>query len=107
MEQLLYHIGRWIYLVDAWDDLEKDRAQGNYNPISARFPQIGEEEQSYLRTTLRHSLNLARSAMALLELGHWQDTVENILYLGLPAVEELVFTGRWRAVKSQNRRQNT
>ena len=107
LEQLLYHIGRWIYLVDAWDDLEKDRAQGNYNPISARFPQIGEEEQSYLRTTLRHSLNLARSAMALLELGHWQDTVENILYLGLPAVEELVFTGRWRAVKSQNRRQHT
>ena len=22
LEQLLYHVGRWIYLVDAWDDLE-------------------------------------------------------------------------------------
>ena len=44
--------------------------------------------------------------MALLELGHWQDTVENILYLGLPAVEELVFTGRWKAVNQHNRRQN-
>ena len=107
MEQLLYHLGRWIYLVDAWDDLEQDRQRGRYNPVAARFPGAEEENREYLRTTLRHSLNLARSAMALLELGHWQGTVENILYLGLPAVEELVFTGRWKAAKYQNRRQST
>ena len=43
---------------------------------------------------------------ALLELGHWRETVENILFLGLPMVEELVFTGRWKAVNQHNRRQN-
>ena len=107
LEQLLYHVGRWIYLVDAWDDLAEDRRSGSYNPIAARFPGAEEANRDYLRVTLRHSLNLARSAMALLELGHWQGTVENILYLGLPAVEELVFTGRWKAVKYQNRRQST
>lgn len=107
LEQLLYHVGRWIYLVDAWDDLEEDRQRGGYNPVSARFPGQEEASQDYLRTTLRHSLNLARSAGALLELGHWQGTVENILYLGLPAVEELVFTGRWKAVNHRNRRQST
>lgn len=107
LEQLLYHIGRWIYLVDAWDDLEEDRRRENYNPISARFPDAEEENQSYLRTTLRHSLNLARSAAALLDLGHWQGTIENILYLGLPAVEELVFNGQWKAVNHRNRRQST
>lgn len=102
--QLLYHLGRWIYLVDAWDDLEADRKTGAYNPILARFPEGADRD--YLRTTLRHSLNLARSAMALLELGHWEETVENILYLGLPAVEELVFTGRWKAVNHRDRRQD-
>ena len=45
--------------------------------------------------------------MALLELGHWQETVENILYLGLPAVEELVFTGRWKAANHTDRRKRT
>ena len=104
-EQLLYHVGRWIYLVDAWDDLEEDRKSGGYNPILARFPEG--TDRDYLRTTLRHSLNLARSAMALLELGHWQGTVENILHLGLPAVEELVFTGRWKAANHRDRRQHT
>lgn len=94
---LLYHVGRWIYLVDAWDDLEEDRAAGRYNPVAARFP--GGADVDYLRTTLRHSLNLARSALGLLELGGWRGTVENILYLGLPAVEELVFRGEWERVK--------
>ena len=72
--------------------------------IAARFPEQVEANRDYLRTTLLHSLNLARSACALLELGHWQGAVENILYLGLPMVEELVFTGRWKAVNHQNRR---
>lgn len=97
LSQLLYHVGRWIYLLDAWDDLKEDRKAGRYNPIAARFPDG--EDAVYLRTTLRHSLNLARSACGLLELGGWQGTVENILYLGLPAVEELVFRGEWEQVK--------
>ncbi len=101
LEQLLYHLGRWIYLVDAWDDLEEDRQRGAYNPIAARFPGTEEDNRSYLRTTLGHSLNLARSAWALLEPGPWGPQVDNILYLGLPLVEELVFTGRWKAVKKR------
>ena len=107
MEQLLYHVGRWIYLVDAWDDLAEDSRTGAYNPILARFPGGAEEGRDPLRITLRHSLNLASSAMALLELGHWQGTVENILWLGLPAVEELVFTGRWKAANHTDRRKHT
>ena len=49
---------------------------------------------------------LEQLSPALLELGHWRETVENILFLGLPMVEELVFTGRWKAVNQHNRRQN-
>jgi hypothetical protein len=95
LEQLLYHIGRWIYLVDAWDDLEEDGKSGQYNPISARFPNLGEDDCAYLRTTLRHSLNLASSAYQLTQGGQFGPILENILYLGLPAIEEAVFTGRW------------
>jgi len=99
MGQLLYHVGRWIYLVDAWDDLEEDRASGGYNPIRARFDGEEDTQRDYLRTTLGHSLNLAVSAGELLKLGAWRGVVENILCLGLPAVEELVFRGDWKRVK--------
>lgn len=95
MGQLLYHVGRWIYLVDAWDDLEEDRRTGNYNPILARFRGETEEQKEYLRMTLDRSLELALSASRLLELGCWTGVMENILSMGLPTVEEAVFQGRW------------
>ena len=37
MEQLLYHLGRWIYLIDGADDLKKDAESGNYNPVALRY----------------------------------------------------------------------
>lgn len=99
--QLLYHVGRWIYLVDAWDDLQEDVSAGRYNPIHARFGGREEAEQEYLRTTLLHSRNLALSAFALLKRGCWDPVLGNILCLGMPMVEELVFRGCWKQMKRQ------
>lgn len=105
MEQLLYHVGRWIYLIDAWDDLEEDHCAGEYNPIAARFSGVEEEPHLYLSTTLCHSRNLASSACELLELGGWQGILENIVYFGLPAVERMVLDGHWK--RQKNRRMDT
>ena len=99
MGELLYHVGRWIYLLDAWDDLQEDAQSGNYNPILARFPNEGTQCQEEVRITLRHSRNLVASALALLPMGSLQGIVENIVHLGLPSVEEAVFSGRWDAKK--------
>lgn len=104
LEQLLYHLGRWIYLVDAVDDLAEDQKAGRYNPVACRFPEWGQEEQSYLRRTMDHSLALAGAAFQLLELTEWSPVVENILYSGLPGVEELVFSGQWRDYQKRHRR---
>ena len=35
LAQLLYHLGRWIYLTDAADDLAKDQRSGSYDPLPA------------------------------------------------------------------------
>ena len=92
--QLLYHVGRWIYLVDAWDDLDEDKRTGAYNPIDARYEGKGKDHLPQLRTTLLHSRNLAASAYALAQSERWNPILSNILYLGLPAMEELVLAGR-------------
>lgn len=93
-QQLLYHLGRWIYLVDAADDLAEDGERGRYNPIAARFG--GSPDLDYLSTTMTHSLTLAQSAFQLLPKNRWASLLENILYLGLPNVQNLVLTGKWR-----------
>lgn len=93
--QLLYHLGRWVYLADAVDDLAEDARTGCYNAVSARFgPQ---PDMDYLSTTMTHSLNLIHSAFQLLPRGCWSALLENILYLGLPRVQQLVLAGKWGA----------
>ena len=39
--------------------------------------------------------------LAQVDFGGWGPVIENILYLGLPAVEELVFRGEWAGVKKR------
>ena len=99
MGQLLYHLGRWIYLVDARDDLEADRRSGSYNPILLRWPDRPCDEA--LGQTLDRSLDLMRSACALLELGRQEELVNNVLYLGLPLVQRAVFDGSWAQMKKR------
>lgn len=99
MEQLLYHLGRWIYLVDARDDLSADRKKGNYNPIVLRYGDQPCDEP--LMLTLNHSRNLMRSACALLSFGRQEALVQNVLDLGLPLIQQAVFDGHWEQIKKQ------
>lgn len=106
LEQLLYHVGRWIYLVDAWDDLNEDRKQGNYNPLDLRFEKEPEAHLDELRVTMTHSLKLAISAYQLAEFGDYGAIIENILYFGLPAVQEAVLTRKWREMQKTGRKKH-
>lgn len=97
MEQLLYHLGRWIYLVDARDDLQEDLKSGGYNPVALRWGDAPEDTE--LDLTLTHSVSLMRSAAALLELGRQTEIVENVLNYGLPAVQKAVPSGQWKQMQ--------
>lgn len=98
-QQLLYHLGRWIYLIDARDDLSQDIKIGNYNPIALRFQH--NEADGPLSVTLDHSLNMMRTASALLEFGTYTTLVDNILDHGIPTIQKAVFNGQWSEMKKQ------
>lgn len=93
MGQMLYHVGRWIYLLDAWDDMEKDELSGAYNPVLRHYQGEKAESAQDLRVTLRHSRSLAAAAYELSKAERWDGILSNIIYLGLPAMEEQVFSG--------------
>lgn len=99
MEQLLYHLGRWIYLIDAWDDLEEDEKQNRYNPLNARFNGQARQARDYVETTLTHSTRLLASAANLLDFGSWTAVVNNVIYSGLPTVQKAVLDGRWKELR--------
>lgn len=99
LSQLLYHLGRWIYLADARDDLEEDRLSGRYNPAAARYGPDGDDKA--LGLTMDNSLALMGAALQLGEFGCRRPLLENIVYLGLPLVQRAVFDGSWNEIKKQ------
>lgn len=106
MEQLLYHTGRWIYILDAFDDLGEDIEAGRYNPLASRFElvdgQLSGDDFEYLQTTLSHGASLIGAAYELLPETAWSPILQNIIYLGLPYVTGRVLDRTWN--KADNRR---
>lgn len=100
MEQVLYHTGRFLYLADALDDLAEDCRRGSYNPLRFRFqPEDGKLSQpdlEYLGQLTDSSVNLAGAALSLLPQGVNTGLLENIIYLGFPAVFHAVRAGKFR-----------
>ena len=90
MAETLYHLGRWIYIIDACDDYKKDAIAGRYNPVAAKYPPergaLTEEAKERLRTTLTHSNNLLCSAFELHPENPWTETLRNTIYLGMSEV---------------------
>jgi len=99
MVELLYHLGRWVYIMDACDDYADDVKEGRYNPVADIYaPQGGKippDGTERLKTTLIHSNNLVSSAFELLPENPWSEIVRNMLYLGMPDACERVLSGRW------------
>ncbi len=97
--QIFYHMGRWIYIIDAVNDIEEDIKHKGYNPVLTRYnveQKLNDEQSGELKTTLAHSLNLIISAYGLLPKNPWTDIIENIIYLGMPYVMGAVFDGTFK-----------
>ena len=100
LSQLFYHLGRWIYLVDAADDLEKDYRSGSYNPLLYRFHlQTGvltDEARQELSLTLDSSVRTMAAAFELWDFGAYCAVIESAVYHGLYAVGTSVLQGTFR-----------
>jgi len=80
------NLGRWVYLMDAWDDLEKDEKRGNYNVLLRRFgsARAAKDEKERMEFNLLHSLYEASTALPFLPQGPLFPIVENTLMEGAP-----------------------
>ena len=100
LEQIFYHLGRWVYLVDAADDLKKDAASGNYNPVALRYGLEGgvwtEEARQSFAATLDHSIHMMATAFELWDFGVWTPVLKSTLYAGLFRVGKAVLDGTFR-----------
>ena len=94
-----YLLGRWVYLLDALDDLEDDLKTGSYNPFLLKFSvdNLSEEEIKEILDYGKGTLNITVAEMGttyeLLELYRYKTILDNIIYLGLKASADSVLSG--------------
>lgn len=83
-----YMVGRYVYILDAADDLEDDLKNGSFNPFKAEYNDMDNEEtrEKFVRK-VRGMLNLTQSsaldALDSFEKKRFEDILENIVFDGL------------------------
>lgn len=99
LERFGYCLGRWVYLMDAVDDLQKDLEKGRYNPyILSRHLQKGDadgvkEARDYSLYTLNACLAECKAAYDLLEIHRFDGILRNILEEGMAHAQKRVIAG--------------
>ncbi len=74
------YLGRFIYLMDAWEDKERDRKSGDYNPFLLQKEAFTEDEA--FRILAEAAASAARAFEKLPILEH-VDILRNIMYSGI------------------------
>ncbi len=80
---LLDHLGRWIYIVDAFEDQRQDKKSGAYNAVALRFGAVSEGTRDEVGYILAREQDALLAALDLMPEGVFADIVKNILTLGL------------------------
>lgn len=90
LERFGYCLGRWVYLIDAVDDLEADEKRRAYNPFllaedrtAADLPAIREHAGAALNACLAECI----AAYNLLDIRRFDGIIRNILEQGMPAAQ--------------------
>lgn len=80
--ELGFYLGKFIYLLDAYDDVEKDRQKNNYNVFKE---EINETFENQAKSILEQTLSRALIAFECLPIIENENLIKNILYIGLMA----------------------
>ena len=97
---LCYSVGKWIYLIDALDDYDKDKAKGAYNPFLLCYN--AENRKALLEgengDEVRYFFNAVffdiRENLSKITFHFNRDLTDNILLRGLPTVTKRIMEGK-------------
>ncbi len=105
-----FNLGKWMYLIDALDDIDENIRDGNYNPLIYRFGFDKEKEDAvsfrkriseYTEFMLFQYLGEMSKAFELMSLKKNEGITANIIYMGLhKRTEEVLKKGNCKDERS-------
>lgn len=81
LQDMGYYLGRYIYIMDAYDDLQEDIKNNRYNPFIKVYNDISFEKN--VREMLLNEISMACGAFEQLPCLDYIDILRNILYAGV------------------------
>lgn len=91
IENLSFNLGKWIYIIDALDDFDKDLKKGEYNPFIKEFPSIKskkellQQKKDYIEFTFGDILSEIEFSNKKIKYCFNHDFIDNVLLKGLLA----------------------
>lgn len=86
LRQLGFYLGKFIYIMDAYDDLEKDKKEGNYNPLR----QLSEDENYEEKC----------KEILLMMMGECSTEFEKLpCVLDIDILRNIIYDGVWKQYK--------
>ena len=92
VERIGYCLGRWVYLMDAFDDLENDIKAGAYNPFALKYKldkSFLTGDNKAIEDDIIKSIHLTANetglALELLDKNCYKPLIENIIFDGMEA----------------------
>ncbi len=79
------NLGKWIYIMDALDDLEDDREKGCYNPFIYR-----KGGSDFVEPVMYNYMAMALNAVDLLDFKKNKGIIDNILLIGMRKRTDLI-----------------
>lgn len=81
LKDIGFYLGKFIYIMDAWDDLEKDMKSGSYNPLKKLYGRA--DYEACCQQMLTMMMAECSSAFERLPCIEDIDILRNILYSGV------------------------
>lgn len=78
LRSFMFDLGRWLYLIDAWDDRKKDSKTGSYNVFN-----IAGADSERARFVLNCNINEAIKLFELIDFKSGFGLLDNIIHLGI------------------------
>ncbi|MCR4956856.1 MAG: DUF5685 family protein [Lachnospiraceae bacterium] len=84
LRALGFYLGKFVYLMDAYEDIEKDEQMGLYNPFSFwRQQNAGEDFDTFVKLILKSMMAECARSFERMPIVHHADLLRNILYSGV------------------------
>ena len=78
-----YHLGKFIYIIDAYDDLKKDEKKGSYNPLSFLKTESPKEFETFVKINLTSLMTECAKGFERLPIVENVEILRNIIYSGV------------------------